>query len=125
VAFLLRIDAAAKRQLPANEVRYLPVAADIVRDSQLGRTVFGSFKIVLWRSLCDPRSEICQAWFTEGLGVVLNRYFATAVSAMFLGLGIGVKALAVSATALVIKLGLETYCIRFKPDGIMDARRSD
>ena len=76
--------------------------------------------------MCDPRSEIYQAWFKEGLGVVLNRkYFATAVSAMFLGFGIGVKALAVSATALVIKLGLETYCLRFKPDGIMDVRSSD
>lgn len=69
VAFLLRIDAAAKRQLTAQEIRYLPSASDITIGSRLGITVFGSFKVVLWRSLCDPRSEIYQAWFKEGLAL--------------------------------------------------------
>jgi hypothetical protein len=77
----------------------------------------------MWRSLCDSRSEIYQAWFGQGLSVVLDKkYFATAVTAMLLNLGIGIKALAVSATALLIKLGLEVYCDRFRPDAVMSAR---
>jgi hypothetical protein len=53
-----------------------------------------------------------------------RKYYAIAVSAMLVDLGIGIKALAVSATALVIKFGLEVYCDRFKPDFVMDGRDS-
>jgi hypothetical protein len=43
---------------------------------------------------------------------------------MLLHLGIGIKALAVSAVALIMKFGIEIYCERFKPDFIVEARAS-
>lgn len=123
VAFLLSVDTVAKRGLPAADIRYLPGEKAIVERAELGQTAFRSFKRVLWRSLCDPNSEIYKAWFSQGLACFLSRkYFAIAVSAMLLDLGIGIKAIAVSVTALIIKFGLEVYCDRFKPDFVMDAR---
>jgi hypothetical protein len=126
IMFLLKVDAIAKRGLTATEVHYLPGESHITEKAELGRTVFRSFKRVLWRSLCDPESDVYKAWFSGGLGYVLDRkYIGSAVTAMLLGLGIGIKALAISATALIIKLGIEVYCDRFKPDFVMEARTPD
>jgi hypothetical protein len=54
----------------------------------------------LWRSLCDPKSDVYKAWVGEGLGAVLNKkVIGFAVVAAFADLGIGLKALAVPAAA--------------------------
>ncbi len=123
VLFLVKVDAMAKRGLTTKEVLYLPGEAQILQKAELGRTVFRSFKRVLWRSLCDPESDVYKAWFANGLGYVLDRkYIGAAVAAALLNLGIGIKALAVSATALVIKFGIELYCDRYKPEFVMGER---
>jgi hypothetical protein len=125
VAFLLRVDTLAKRGLTRTEILYLPGEAQIMEKAELGRTVFRSFKRVLWNSLCDPESDVYKAWFSGGLNCVLDRkYIGSAVAAMLLHLGIGIKALAVSAVALIMKFGIEIYCERFKPDFIVEARAS-
>jgi hypothetical protein len=125
VTFVLKVDAIAKHGLTAKEIRYLPGASEIGARAELGRTAFRSFKRVLWRSLCDPEGEIYKAWYSQGLVCVLDRrYFAIAVSAMLIDLGIGIKALAVSVTALIIKFGLEVYCDRFRPDFVTEGRET-
>jgi hypothetical protein len=125
VAFLLKIDVMAKRGLTRKEVLYLPGEAQIMEKAELGRTAFRSFKRVLWNSLCDPESDIYKAWFSSGLNFVLEkRYLGAAIAAAFLNIGVGIKALAVSATALVMKFGIEVYCERFKPDLLMENRRA-
>lgn len=124
--FLLKVDAAAKRSLTAKEIKYLPPPEDLVKNSEVGRTVFGSLKVVLWRSLCNPESEIYKAWFSRGFSFVLSKkYFGTVVAAAMIDLGIGIKALAVSVTAMVIKMGVEVYCEHCRPEGIMDARSGE
>ena len=78
--------------------------------AELGRTTFRSFKRVLWNSLCKPESDIYKAWFSAGLNCVLeSKYLGVAVGAALLNLGIGIKALAVSAVALIMKFGIEVY----------------
>jgi hypothetical protein len=125
VAFLLKVDIMAKRGLIRKEVLYLPGEAQIMEKAELGRTAFRSFKRVLWNSLCDPESDIYKAWFSSGLNFVLERrYLGAAIAAALLNLGVGIKALAVSATALVMKFGIEVYCDRFKPDLLMENRRA-
>jgi len=115
----------AKRGLTKKEILYLPGEAQIVEKAELGRTVFRSFKRVLWRSLCDPESDIYKAWFSAGLNFVLERkYLGSAVALIFMDLGIGIHALAVSAVALIMKFGIEVYCDRYKPDFIVTARAS-
>ena len=122
LALLLKVDRLAKKGLSPKDVKYLPTERQLQEERQLGLTVFGSIKRVLYRSLCDPKSEIYQAWFNQGMMVVLDKkYFALVVSAALVNIGASVKALAVSATALLIKFGLEVYCERFKPDSVMIA----
>jgi hypothetical protein len=54
--------------------------------------------------------------------VLDKKYLGTAMTSAMGGLNIGIKALAVSATALIIKMGIETYCITYKPKGVMIGR---
>lgn len=54
-----------------------------------------------------------------------RKYLATAIAAALVDLGIGIKALAVTAVALIMKFGLEVYCDRFKPQLVMEDRRRD
>ena len=123
VAYLLKIDMFSRGQLPPADVKYLPLPEELVKHKQLGETIFGSIRRVLYRSLCDPESDVYKAWFNHGLLTVLDKkYLAIAVTATLSGLNIGIKALAVSATALVIKVGIEVFCERYKPSGVMDSR---
>ena len=123
IAFLLKVDAMAKRGLTKKEILFLPGEAQIMQKAELGRTAFRSFKRVLWNSLCDPQSDIYKAWFSSGLNFVLERkYLGSAVALTLVDRGVGIKALAVSAVALIMKFGIEVYCDRYKPDFIMGAR---
>jgi hypothetical protein len=121
---ILRVDDYARGLLPPHEVKYLPSPKQKKQNQEVGKTVFGALKRVLWRSLCDPESDVYKAWFNNGMMVVLDKKYMTAaiVSAMS-GIGIGIKALAVSATALAFKMGLEVYCDRYKPAGVMETRQ--
>lgn len=124
IAYLLKIDDFARGQLPSAEIRYLPLPEELVKHNELGRTVFSSIRRVLYRSLCDPESDVYKAWFNQGLMAVLDRrYFAIAVTTALSGMSIGVKALGVSATALLVKIGVEVFCERYKPSGVMEERR--
>ena len=125
IAFLLKVDSIAKRGLTTKEVLYLPGEAQILEKAELGRTTFRSLKRVLWNSLCDPQSDVYKAWYNNGLGCVLDKkYIGSAVAAMLLNLGIGIKAIAVSVVALIIKIGIEVYCDRYKPEFVMAARNA-
>jgi len=120
---LFQIDDFSKNQLPSAERKMLPSPKDMIKDETAGKTVFQSLKRVVYNSLCDPKSEVYQAWFKNGLGVVLDKKYITgAITASLTGLGIGFKALAVSAVALIIRFGLDIYCEHNKPTGIMEVR---
>src|SRR5690606_15415513 len=122
-AIILRIEQYARKQLPAADVKLLADPRDRVKDEEVGRTIFSSVKRVLWRSLCDPSSEIYQTWFHKGMGVVLNKlYIGTAVTSALADIGIGIKAIAVPIVALIIKFGIEVYCTKYQPTGIMIER---
>lgn len=123
IEFVYRVDKAARQQLTMVEVLYLPSPAHIERKVEQGRSFFASLKFVIWRSLCDPQSEVYKAWYTNGLAQVLSKkYYAVVVSAALMDLGFAAKAAAVPVTALLMKMGLEVYCDRFKPGEILDGR---
>jgi hypothetical protein len=81
---------------------------------------------VIWKSLCDPKSEIYKAWYENGMAHVLSKkYYAIVVSAALIDLGFAAQAVAVPVTALLMKLGIEVYCDRYKPAEILDGRAKD
>lgn len=120
---LFDIDSFSKNQLSYDERKLLPSPAEIIKDESTGKTIFSSLKRVIYNSICDPKSEVYKAWFTNGLSVVLDKKYITgAVIASLTSLGIGLKALAISAVALIVRFGLDVYCEHYKPIGIMESR---
>lgn len=124
---LFRIDDFSKKQLPSAERKRLPAPENMLQNQEVGKTLFSSIKRVLYKSLCDPESDIYKAWYNRGLGFVLNKFTLTANLAAstldaFINLGIGLKGLVVPAIALILKFGIEVYCDRYKPIDIMDLR---
>lgn len=123
IEVVYRVDRAARKQLTMKEVRFLPSPAAIEKKVEHGRSFFASLKLVIWKALCDPQSEIYKAWYTNGMAHVLSKkYYAMAITAALVDIGFAAKAVAVPATALLMKLGIEVYCERFKPEEILDGR---
>jgi hypothetical protein len=123
IEFVYKVDNAARKQLTVAEVLYLPSPASIEKKVEQGKSFFASLKLVIWKSLCDPQSEIYKAWYTNGMAQVLSKkYYAIIITSALFDLGFAAKAVAVPATALLMKLGLEVYCERYKPGEILDGR---
>lgn len=123
IEVVYRVDRAARKQLTMKEILYLPSPAAFEKKVEHGRSFFASLKLVIWKALCDPQSEIYKAWYTNGMANVLSKkYYAMVVTAALIDLGFAAKAVAVPATALLMKLGIEVYCERFKPGEILDGR---
>lgn len=113
----------ATRQLPSAERLALPSPEQKTKDTEVGVTVFQSLKRVLYRSLCHKDSEIYRAWFNNGMHFVLSKgYISSAVLSTLANLGIGVKMIAASIIALIMKFGIEVYCEKFRPIGLMEIR---
>lgn len=111
------------KQLPSNERLALPSPDQKVKDAEVGQTVFQSVKRVVYNSLCSPDSEIYKTWFNNGMQMVLSKgYIRTAVISCLVNLGIGVKLIAASIIALIMKFGIEIYCDKYKPLGLMEIR---
>jgi hypothetical protein len=123
IDIVYRVDRATRKQLAMKEIQYLPSPAVLEKKVEQGRSFFGSLKLVIWKSLCDPQSEIYKAWYTNGMAHVLSKkYYAIVVTAALVDIGFAAKAVAVPATDLLMKLGIEVYCERFKPGEILDGR---
>lgn len=122
-AILFRIDDFSKKQLPSAERKRLPSPKETINSEKVGRTLFSSIKRTIYKSICDPKSDIYKTWFNDGFKLVLNKvYLGTTITSMFINLGIGIKSMAVYITALIIKFGLEVYCDRYRPESIMEMR---
>jgi len=120
---ILDINEFSKNLLPYEEKKLLPSPEEVQEKKQLGKTIFSAFQRVLWRSLCDQDSDLYKAWYKYGMGFVISKkYISLAVISAMSGAQLGQKALAVSATAIAIKMGIETYCDAFKPKGLMIGR---
>ena len=121
---LFQVDEFSKKQLTFDERKLLPSPVDLISNDEAGRTVFSAFKRVVYKSVCDPNSEVYKGWYTNGVGSILDKKFITgAVVAKLSGYGIGSIALIIAAVALLIRFGLDIYCERFKPVGVTELRR--
>jgi hypothetical protein len=110
--------------LTYKEQKLLPASEELIKDAPAGRTVFSAFKRVVYNSLCDPKSEVYKAWYSNAVGSVVDKkYITAAVGLALAGQGIGLSALLISATALILRFGLDIYCERYKPAGVTELRR--
>ena len=78
---------------------------------------------MIWRSLCDPESDVYKMWFSSGMRELFDKkYLAAAIVSGLSGMRVGLYAMAVYASALVIKMGLDVFCDAFKPEQLMISR---
>lgn len=111
------------KQLSSAERLALPSPDQKIKDAEIGLTVFQSVKRVIYNSLCNPESDIYKIWFNNGACIVMSKgYIKTAVLACLINLGIGIKLIAASIIALIMKFGIEVYCTKYKPIGLMEIR---
>lgn len=121
IDYVNRIDKASRKQLTLVELKYLPAPKNLEKSVEQGKSFFDSLKLVIWKSICDPQSEIYKAWYTNGMSQVLSKkYYTFAVTTVLFELGFAIKAIAVPVIALLIKFGLEVYCEKYKPVEILD-----
>lgn len=123
IKVLLRVHEFACRQLTTSELSFIPPARTLTEKVSLGKTITEATKRVVWRSLCDPNSEVYKAWCTNGMMAILNTKLLTAylVSALS-GMRIGALMLAASLIAIVLRAGLDVFCDVAKPVGMMIGR---
>jgi hypothetical protein len=120
---VFRVNQASRLRLSRTELALLPSNKQLEHKADQGRCFFASLKLVIWKSLCDQKSEIYKAWFTNGVANFFSKkYYALVVTAALVDLGFAAKAVAIPVTALLMKLGIEVYCERFRPGEILDER---
>jgi len=120
---LLQVHKYSTNQLPTAERLSLPSPEQKGEPKEVGKTVFKSIKRVIYNSLCDPESDIYKTWYNNGMQLVLNKKFIhTAVITTLANFGIGIKMLAATIVALIIKFGIEVYCDKSQPLDLMALR---
>lgn len=113
---LLLLNKHSSKQPAAKKVLAFSKKTPKKKSIEVGVTVSASIKKVLYNSLCSPESDIYQAWFTNGLKVLLSKeYISATVATCLLKFGIGMPLLIASVIALITKFGIEVYCEKFKP----------
>lgn len=121
--FLRKVHEESRKLLPYKEILLLPSPEIREKNLKLGKKVFNSLKRVVWKSLCDPQSEVYKLWYTDGLKAVLDKKYITgSIVTALSGYRIGVYAMAVYVSALVLKTGIEVFCEVYQPPPIMGAR---
>lgn len=117
---IFRVYDFARKQLPPVEQKYLPSSTERRQKKEVGRTVLDAAKEVVWKSLCDPTSDVYKLWYENGVQAVVDKKIVgTAVVAALGGFAIGWYALAAALAATVFKMGLEVFCDVSKPKGVM------
>lgn len=118
-----RLYAFSRKLLPPRQQRLLPSPKEKKKARKVGGTVWEATKRVVWRALCNPKSDLYKMWFDRGVKPAADyRVVAGAVTAALAGANIGYFALAASASAFVIKMGVEVFCESTEELGIMIAR---
>lgn len=120
---LFEVDNFAKNQLPYTERKLLQTSEDLIKDEEAGKTVFKSFKRTIYNSICDQKSQVYKMWNEKIVGAVFDiKYLLGAITLTLTNSYIGIKALIVTASALIVRFGLDIYCEHNKPKGLMETR---
>ncbi|PAM94365.1 hypothetical protein B4N84_14970 [Flavobacterium sp. IR1] len=111
------------KQLPSAERLALPSPNQMIKDKEVGITIFEAVKRVIYNSLCNSESEIYKTWFNNGMQMVLSKgYIKSAVVSCLVNIGFGISMIASSIIALIMKFGIEVYCTKYKPIYISEIR---
>jgi hypothetical protein len=122
--FIQKVNSESQNLLTYEEKLKLPSPTSFYQKKKLGKGVLSAFQTVIWQSLCDKNSDVYKMWFTNGLQAVLDKKYLTgAIVSTLVGLKIGVYAIAVYLTSLLVKIGIETFCHVYESRNLMAMRK--
>lgn len=117
---LRKVDSFTLAQLPCAERKFLTFGKMTDDEAFAGDTLFKAFRRVLYPSFCDPKNDFCRNYFNRPLTAAMTSGgVAAAVGKYMQSAQIGLSGLAVSVTAMLIKLGVATLCERYQPRGVL------
>lgn len=120
--FINNVRETSSKCLTYEEKKMLPPPPKEKRD--VGKSVFTAVNRVVWKSLCDKKSDVYKMWFTNGFQAVLDKkYLTSAIVAALNEFKAGIYAIVVYVTALIIKIGIEIFCELYKPTSLMALRK--
>jgi len=121
---LLKVERFSQKQLPCQDVKFLPSPERFKQNRETGKVVGTAIKKTLHHALCNPECETHKIFITDGFSGVLKTFtIGSAVSTCFSNLGIGLAALAIPVAAFIFKVGLDTFCELYPVDSIMETRK--
>ena len=122
--FVESVHTESQNSLTYDEKLRLPSPATFKQKKKLGKGILSAFQTVIWQSLCDKDSDVYKMWFSNGIQAVMNgKYLTGAIVSAMMGLKIGIYAIAVYLTSLLIKIGIETFCHVYEPNNLMALRK--
>jgi tetratricopeptide (TPR) repeat protein len=117
---LQKVSSFSLLQLPYQERKLLTNGRDVLDERDVGDTLFKAFRRVLYPSFCDPNNDFYKNFYDRPLkGVVASAVIAAGVSKYMQSSNITFYGLAVGICAMLIKLGVATFCERYKPKGLL------
>lgn len=109
--------------LPPADRKFLPQPVSRGRKGEFGKKFTLALKRVVWKCLCDQKSDLYQAW-SQGLAIVHDKkYISCAVVTTLADNKIGSAMIAASIIALAVRFGVNVFCELFEPETIMDKRK--
>ncbi len=110
-----------RKELPSADRKLLP-SPDVARTSEtLGERVLSATKRVVWKSLCDERSAVYEVWCKKGvLAVARMQMLVAAVLTCLMRIDLALASLAISISALILKMGLEVFCSVLPPSWVVN-----
>jgi len=124
VQLLLTAESNNILMISAEDRKYLPKPISTKDKKDLGKKFNSAIKRVVWKGLCDPKSDIYKAW-SDGLSIVHDKkYLTVTVVSLLNNLKIGTMMVAASIVALAIRFGVGVFCEMFEPESIMEKRKT-
>jgi hypothetical protein len=108
--------------LPLADRKFLPPPVSTENKRDIGEKFSLALKRVIWKGLCNPDSDLYQAW-SNGLSIVHDKkYITIAVATAFANYKIGSIMLAATIVAMAVRFGVNMFCEMFEPETIMEKR---
>lgn len=105
--------------LPAHDQKLLYPARKTISKAKFGKKIIGSIHRIVWRSVCNPDSQIFKLWNKKIPEVYNQGYFLVAVATTYAKFSLGFPLLASGVLAIMMQYSAKEFCENYSPQDIM------
>jgi len=111
------------KQLTYKEKLQLPSPDQKIKDYSMGETIFQTTKRIIHNKLCDKDGDFQKFFAKNGMIKTINKgLIKSLILTTFVAIGIPFKLIAAGVIVMIMKLGIDVYCERYKPQSLMDLK---